>query len=192
MKTRLVIILGLSFFFNRGLMAEDSHQPIPSNWIVIQDEESGLRAEFPHNPVEMNMEFPFQNTPPKGQLRFFSSPTSKGLLALATFHSSTFNEEEIGKEQLKGFFETVLVPHLFFKPVVFTHDQTYDFQHTEEQREAFFQFSFLDKGILKRLEGIATIDEHTLYIAFYLASESDFDQEVYQRFLNSIQFPNKF
>lgn len=190
MKTGLAVtvILGLSLFFNRGIMAEQT----PPNWVAIHDEENGLRAEFPHNPVEMNIEFPFQNTPPKGQLRFFSSPTPKGLLALTTFNSSTFNDIELGEAHLKEFFETVLVPHLFFNPAVFNHHQTYHFQKNDEQEKASFQFSFQDKRTIKRLEGIAVIHEQTLYVAFYMASENDFDQDVYHRFLDSIQFPEKF
>lgn len=190
MKPSLAFILGLSLFFNRGLMAEHAEQPNSPNWIAIHDEENGLQAKFPHNPVEMNIAFPFQNTPPKGQLRFFSSPTPKGLLALTTFNSPTFNEEELQKERLKEFFETVLVPHLFFDPSVFNHHQTYHFQNNQKRGESSFQFSFKDKGMTKRLEGIATIYEQTLYVAFYMASESDFDQDVYHHFLDSVQFPN--
>jgi hypothetical protein len=188
MKARLgILILGLSIFFNRGLMAEHSS----FNWVAMQDEETGLRAEFPHYPVEMNIELPFQNTPPTGQLRLYSTPMEKGLLALSTFFSPAFNAEGLQKEQLQTFFETVLVPHFFFNPAVFQQHQTYRFRtlEIEGQEAASFQFSFKDHKVLKRLEGMAYIQDQTLYVAFYMASDSDFDQEVFKYFLNSVQFP---
>lgn len=190
MKARLgILILGLSLFFNRGLMAEQSTPS--SHWVTMYDEETGLRADFPHDPVEMNIELPFQNTPPTGQLRLYSAPTSNGLLALSTFFSPTFNAEGLQKEHLQKFFETVLVPHFFFNPAIFQHHQTYRFRTREIEGEevASFQFSFKDHKVLKRLEGMARIQDQTLYVAFYMASDSDFDQEVYTHFLKSVQFP---
>lgn len=189
MKPDLAAILALSLFFNGGLMGEQSPQPA---WVALHDEETGLQAQFPHNPVEMNIEFPFQNTPPDGQLRFYSAPTSKGLLALTTFFSSTFNEKELEKEHLREFFEKVLVPHLFFDPSIFKDHQTYHFLPKDQQGRTPFQFSFKDKGLLKQLEGIALVQEQTLYIAFYMVSKNDFDPEIYHRFLDSIQFPGEF
>lgn len=191
MKIRIdILILGLSLFFNRGLMAEQS-TPSSSDWVTMQDRETGLRADFPHHPVEMNIEFPFQNTPPTGQLRLYSTPISKGLLALSTFLSPTFNVDGLQKEQLHQFFETVLVPHFFFSPSVFQDHQTYNFhiKKIEGQEVASFKFSFKEQRILKKLEGMARIQDQTLYVAFYMASDSDFDQEIYTQFLQSVQFP---
>lgn len=194
MKIRLdPLFLGLSLFLSRGLMAEQSHVPFSSNWVTMQDEDTGLRVDFPQYPVEMNIELPFQNTPPTGQLRLYSTPTSKGLLAVSLFSSPTFNAEGLQKEQLLKFFETVLVPHFFFSPAVFQHHQTYRFhaKEIEGQEAASFQFSFKDHKVLKRLEGIAFIQNQTLHVAFYIASDPDFDPEVLSKFLNSIQFPKE-
>lgn len=171
-------------------MAEQSHIPFSSNWVTVQDEENGLQADFPQYPVEMNIELPFQNTPPTGQLRLYSTPISKGLLAMSTFFSPTFSAEGLEKKQLQKFFQTILVPHFFFNPAVFHHHQTYHF-HTKEiagKEAASFQFSFKDNKILKKLEGIAFIQDQTFYVAFYMASDSEFDQEILSKFLSSIRF----
>lgn len=188
-----LIILSVFCFFNRGLMAEQSKVPSFPNWVTMQDEATGLKADFPQKPVEMNIEFPFQNTPPTGQLRLYSTPTSKGLLAMSTFFSPTFNVEKLEKEKLKVFFETVLVPHFFFSPAIFQDHQTYHFhlKKIARQETASFQFSFKDQKILKKLEGIAFIQDKILYIAFYMASDHDFDSDILSKFLSSIQFPKE-
>lgn len=185
-----VVILGL-ILLSRGLMAEQSHQPLSQNWITIKDKETGLLADFPHNPLEMTFDIPFQNTPPTGQVHIYSVPTQHGLLVLSIFHSTAIHSNELDKEQVQQFFETTLVPHFFFNPAVFQEHQEYHFQifELDGQEAASFQFSFQDHGVMKKLEGLALVKNQTLYIPFYLASEKDFDQEVFNQFLGSIQFP---
>jgi len=188
-----ILILGLSILSIRGVMAEHSDQPISPDWVKIQDKQRGLQVEFPNHPVEMNIEFPLQNTPATGQLQFLSYPSSNGLLAFSSFFSLTFNTQEIDKERLKTFFETILVPHFFFNPSIFQNHQVYHF-HTAEidgKEAASFQFSFKDGKVLKRLEGLAIVVNETLYTAFYMASDSDFDQDLYERFLESVQLPQE-
>lgn len=187
-----ILILGLTLFLNRGLMATEQPHPLHSQqWITVKNGETGLLVDFPHEPLETTFEMPFQNTPPKGQIHIYSVPTPKGLLALSTFHSSTHHADKLSKQQLLQFFETVLVPHFFFNPSIFQDHQTFNFESIElEGKEAAsFQFSFRDHGVVKKLEGIAVINAQMLYIPFYLASEKDFDQKVFTRFLNSVQIP---
>lgn len=190
MKTSLkALILGLTIFFNRGIMAEHPQDRLSQDWVTIQDEETGIKVDFPHNPLEVTLDLPFQNTPPAGQIRVYSVPTSKGLLALSTWHPSSIKDNELTKEKLYEFFETVLIPHLFFNPAVFHQHQNFEFalKPFEGHPAASFVFSFEDHGVMKKLEGMAMNKEGTLYIPFYLAAKSDFDRQILQRFLKSIQ-----
>lgn len=176
-------------------MANHSHSPLSFEWVSFVDRESGLRAKLPHHPIEMNIDTPFQNTPPKGQLRLYSTPTSNGLFALSCFTSATFHQSGLEKESLRVFFETILAPYFFFNPSIFKNHQTYDFQFTQSQEEkdtGSFQFTFFDQHTLKRLEGIAQMTDKTLYTAFYIASDTEFDHDVYARFLDSIEFSERF
>lgn len=108
---------------------------------------------------------------------------------MSTYHSSTLHDGQLAKEQLLQFFETVLVPHFFFNPAVFQDRQVYHFTPTQyEGLEAVsFNFSFVDHGTVKRLEGVALIKNQTLYIPFYLASEGDFDRKILSKFLKSFR-----
>lgn len=190
MKTSLnVLILGLTFILNRGAMAEQSQDPLSQHWVTIQDTETGLKADFPHPPLEITLDYPFQNTPPTGQIHVYSVPTQKGLLALSTFHSSTLKDKELKKEMLHEFFETILVPHFFFNPSVFQNQQIFEFKATQFEGlpAASFQFYFQDHEVMKKLEGMAIIKDQTLYIPFYLASKNDIDPQILHRFLKSIQ-----
>lgn len=183
------VILGLSLFLNRGIMAEQSHDPLSQNWVTIKDDGTGLKADFPHHPLEITLDVPFQNIPPKGQIHVYSVPTQKGLLALCTFRSSTLKDNELSKESLNEFFETILVPHFFFNPSIFQDHQIFDFTATQFDGHpaSSFQFSFQDHEVVKQLKGIALIKDQNLYIPFYLASKNDFDPQILKRFLKSIQ-----
>lgn len=187
---KFIGIWGLLLFISGGLMAEQIDPSSPQSWVTIKDDQTGLQADFPHYPLEMTFDVPFQNTPPKGQIHLYSVPTKAGLLVLSTFHSSEIDSEWLQKERLHQFFETILVPHFFFNPAVFQDQQVFNFQmdKIDGQESASFEFSFRDHGTLKKLEGIALVRDQTLYISFYLASEKDFDQEMLNRFLSSIQF----
>ena len=189
---KFIKIWGLILFINGGrLMAEQTQQLFPDPWITIKDDQIGLQADFPHRPLEMTFDFPFQNLPPTGQIHFYSVPTKAGLLVLSTFSSSAIKPEWLQKEQLHQFFENVLVPHFFFNPAVFQDHQVFNFRMGEfnEQDAAFFEFTFRDHGVVKKLDGIAQVHHQTAYLSFYLASEKDFDIEVLNRFLSTIQFP---
>ncbi len=181
-------IWGLTLLLCGGLMAEQ----LPKNWVTIKDEESGLQADFPHQPIEMTFEVPFQNTPPKGQMHLYSVPIPTGVLVLSTFTSPTVNANWLQKEQLFHFFEKVLVPYVFFNPSVFQDHQVFNYQSKKIKgdKAASFQISYHDHGVIKKLEGIAISKKDKLYTYFYLASEKDFDTKVFQRFIDSIYLPN--
>lgn len=190
MKTSITVVLfGLGITLSRGSMSDQLHDPHSQKWVTIKNKESGLKVDFPLTPLEMSFDIPFQNTPPEGQIHVYSLPTQKGLLVLSTFHSLKMDSKELTKEKLLQFFETILVPHFFYNPSIFHDHQDFKFKsvHSENGESASFQISFLDHGIEKRLEGIALIKNQTLYIPFYLASDMDFDQTVFDRFLGSVQ-----
>jgi len=184
-------IIGSLLLSSGDLMAQQLHPELPQHWVTVKDEETGLRVDFPQSPLEMTFHIPSQNTPSKGLLHVYSLPNEKGILILSTFHSSSVDSKWIEKESIHQFFETILVPHLFFNPAIFQDQQIFNFQSIEikGQESASFEFSFLDHKVLKKLEGIAQIKDQTLYISFYLASEKNFDQGLLNKFLSSIQFP---
>ncbi len=186
-----LFIWGLIIFLRGGLMAEQLHHPLPPLWVTIKDDETGLQIDFPHRPLEMTFDVPFQNSPPQGHIHFYSLPIQKGVLGLSIFRSVTIQSNGLHKEQLYQFFETLLVPHFFYNPEIFRHLQVFNFHPTEFHGEdsASFQFSFQDHGVVKKLEGIALVKNQTLYVCFYLASEKDFDSETLKHFLSSLQLP---
>jgi hypothetical protein len=184
------------FIIGGGLMAEQSKQspspqPRSQHWLTIEDDKTGFKIDFPHRPLEMTFEVPFQNTPPRGQIHLYSVPMQSGLLAFSTYHSATVDSNLLQKEQFYQFFETILVPHFFFNPAVFQDQQMFHYHLNElvGKESASFVFSFLDHQVVKKLEGIALLKDQILYLSFYLASEKDFDHEVLHRFLTSMQFP---
>lgn len=180
---------GIAIFLRGGLMAEQLYSQ-PQQWTTIKDE-TGLQIDFPHHPLKLSFDVPFQNHPPQGQIDIYSLPIQKGLLGLSTFHSATIHTDWLQKERLYQFFETLLVPHFFYNPEIFQNQQVFNFQLSEFHGEesAVFQFSFQDHGLVKRLEGIALIKNQTLYVCFYLASANNFDPETLKRFLSSLQLP---
>lgn len=186
-------ILGIFLFFNRGVMSDQSNDLLSLQWVAIQDKAAGLTADFPHHPLEMTFDIPFQNTPPTGQVHVYSVPTQKGLICLSTCTSPSLKDAQLTKEELLQFFENVLVPHFFFNPAVFQDKQTYNFQPTKYEGldAATFQFTFLDHGVKKKLEGIALIKKNILIIPFYLASGNDFDAKVLDRFLKSFRLKTR-
>jgi hypothetical protein len=177
--------LNLSYF-SGGHMVEHN----PQNWITIKDQETGIQADFPHQPLEMTFDVPFQNTPPKGKIHLYSFPTQSGILVLTIYSSETLNDDWLQKENLHHFFADLLAPHLFFDPLVFQNQQTFTFQpeQIDGEKGVSFQISYHDHGAIKKIEGIARMSVHTLYVYFYLASEKSFDQELFSRFLDSIAF----
>jgi len=172
--------------FSRGGMAVQ-HDLLSEPWVTVKDKTTGLSADFPHHPLEMTFDVPFQNTPPTGQIHIYSVPTHKGLIGLTTYRSDTLTDGHLTKEKLLEFFDTVLVPHFFFNPAVFKDHQVFNYKPAEYEglKGAEFQFSFLDHQFEKKLNGIGLIKDHTLYILFYLASNKDFDQKILDRYLNS-------
>lgn len=172
-------------FLMGGLMAE-SHTT--EKWMTIEDREAGLRADFPQRPLDIIFDIPFQNTPATGHLHVYSVPTKTGVLILSTLTSPSVTTKMLEKEQLKQYFETVLVPHLFYSPKIFQDRQTFKYtsKEVEGHPAASFLFTYQDHDQQKRLEGFAFVKEHNLYTYFYLASEQNFDQNLLNRFVSSI------
>jgi hypothetical protein len=186
MKVKLWIwAWGLSLLLCGGLMAEE----ISQEWVTIKDQKTGLQVDFPRKPLEMSFETPFQNTPPEGQIHLYSAPMPSGILVASTFTSNKVSSDNLQKKALYQFFESILVPHFFFNPAVFNDQQvfTYEPKLIAGHPAASFHFSFHDHSLVKRLEGIAMVKKHTLYVYFYLASEHAFDTEVLNRFLHSVK-----
>lgn len=192
MKTTwTTLFLGISCLLSRGIMADQTNQPQAHKWLTVKDEETGVVADFPHQPLELSFDHPFQNTPSQGQVRIYSVPTQKGLLVVSTFHSSTLQSPEVNKELLQWFFEKVLVPHFFFNPTVYQDHQTFNYVPLKayELQGGSFEISFLDHDVIKKLKGLAVIKDQTLYLPFYLAAEDGFDKQVFDQFLKSVKIP---
>lgn len=181
--------MNLGFFLSCLLLlafrieGEVMKNPVFEDWVTIKDESTGVEAEFPHVPLEMDVDTPFQNSSLEGHIHLYSLPMQKGLLVLCNFQSF-IHLENISKEGVKRFFEDILIPHFFFDPAVFLEEQTFDFDGNEKQ--ASFIFSFKDHQEIKKLEGKIFKKDNLLYIPFYLSSEKDFDSKLLRRFLNSI------
>jgi hypothetical protein len=162
---------------------------VSQHWVTVKDQETGLQADFPRHPLEMTFEVPFQNTPPTGHIHLYSVPTKTGILVASTFNSPNVNSDWLQKEKFYQFFEAILVPHFFYNPAVFQDQQqfTYEFKQMGGKKAASFHISFHDHGIVKKLEGVAMVKEHTLNAYFYIASEQAFDHEMFDHFLSSIK-----
>lgn len=194
MKTTIHIVLlrllGALLFFTDGLMADPVASKDPSQWVTIQDQESGLVADFPHFPLEMEWDIPFQNTPPSGHVHLYSMPTQTGVLILSTLHSLEVTPEWIHEKKFKDFLDTILIPHLFYQPKTFYQQQVFHYtpESFDEAKGASFQISYQDHDVIKQMEGRALVKDRTLCLFFYLGSKKTFDQELYKRFLNSVHF----
>lgn len=180
----------LAWLLSGGFLMAKQVSP---NWVPIKDETIGLQADFPHQPLEMTFDIPFQNTPPLGQIRFYSTPIPTGTLVLSIFTSPAITSRWLQKEKIYHFFEKILVPHLFFDPQIFYHEQTFTHQLTKHQGEkaAFFQISYEDHGTTRKLEGIAKIHKNVFYTYFYLAPSEGFDSEIAKRFFDSVHLTEK-
>lgn len=164
-------------------MAQQSSE----DWFTISDKENELKADFPHRPLEMNFDIPFQNTPPQGRIRFYSFPLPEGTLILSIYHSKDVGQKSLKKNQFHDFFENTLVPRFFFDPLLFRNKQTYEYELQENNNSATFKFTYVDHEEKKKLEGVAKIKKDALYTFFYIASEKHFDREIFDRFINSIE-----
>jgi hypothetical protein len=191
MKTNLKIgFWGFVLLLLSGvLMAERASESLSHHWVTIQDEATGCQVDFPHPPLKITFDIPFQNTPPTEPLTIYSAPTRNGILVLSTFTSSAIDAEWLQEVSLKQFFETVLVPHLFYNPPVFQEYQTFCFSPQQESQNptASFQFSYQDHGVVKKLDGKVMIKDHSLCVCFYLASTKVFDDDTLDYFLNSFR-----
>lgn len=166
-------------------------EQLQKNWVTITDQETGLQIDFPHTPLEMTFEIPFQNTPPTGKIHLYSAPITTGIFVLSIFiPSKVTNMEWLQKEHFYEFFKTYLVPHLFFNPAIFYDQQVFNYQPKQihGEKKASFEISYLDHAIVKKIKGIAMIKNYVLYICFYLTSEKDFNQKMLEHFLKSIHF----
>lgn len=163
-----------------GFMAAEAHE-----WVTIHNDEKGIRADFPHLPLEMTIELPFQNTPPVGDLHFYSAPTQMGLFVLSIWSSPLVDHNWLKKEKFHLFFETILSPHLFYDPNVFRQHQTFEYA-IQAENAASFRFTYEDHESLKRLEGINIVKGTILYTYFYLAAEDLFDFQLFHRFVDSV------
>lgn len=188
MKT--TIGLACLLMMTGGLM-EDNKKAAGNEWVTVRDEKTGLQVDFPHEPIEMSFEIPFQNTPPKGTVRLYSVPGPKGLFVLGTFKADEMTKDWLSKEKLSDFLNHVLAPHFFYDPAVFRNEQIFGYRPKEVEGNpgALFQIFYLDHETEKQVEGYATVRDRVLYIYFYLSSVHDFDHERLKRFVNSVKFP---
>ena len=159
-----------------------------TSWISFHDSHHHLKADFPHQPIAMNFDLPFQNTPPTGSLDVFSCPTRSGVYMLAIFKSSEIPNEFISTT-FKKQFEQYLISHLFFNPKIFVQNQ--QFKSTPITRNGLnghsFEFSYEDEGHVKHLEGMVFLKDHTQYCLFGLAAKDHFNHHELEHFLDSFK-----
>ncbi|MDP1879377.1 MAG: hypothetical protein Q8K60_00390 [Parachlamydiaceae bacterium] len=190
MKKKSIVILNLilGLALTGGLMADKPLHETPFQWKTFQDKKSGIEISFPHTPLEMSFEVPFQNSPPRGIFHFYSEPTPAGLFALSIFHSEDVSDKWLNQSEIIHFFKKILVPHVFYHPKVFENQQHFDYQlvQDEEEQKAIFTISFIDHEVEKKLKGIAIVRNQFLYIPFYLASAAEFDPTLFDHFIQSL------
>ena len=179
-----LIFWGFALFLGGHLMAEQFSHP----WITVKGK--GFQADFPHPPIEMTFDVPFQNTPRSGELKIYCVSTASGIFVLSHLTSAQIHPHWLKKEHLHQFFETTLIPYFFFNPSIFKDNQVFHYQpiQIQEKNGAAFQISYRDHDVLKRLEGQAIVKKDQLYVYFYLTSDSSFDPKILTHFLNGLQF----
>lgn len=174
----IVFLVGLSFLHLGGVMAENQ-------WFTLHDQEMNVRIDFPHKPLEMSIELPFANTPPKSLLKLYSLPTHEGLFVLSIYEDPTLSSVSLNEKYIRSFFDNILVPHFFYNPQTF-HDHQFFHVTPKDEISSKISIEFQDHGVIKKLEGETILKGQTLYLYFYLASNDQFDQKAFERYLHSV------
>ncbi len=156
MKKFLNIFILSMIFFSRNIVAESTDDLFSAEWVKIKDAKTSVSADFPYEPIQMNFDTPFQNTPSKGKICIYSAPTLHGLLGLSIFYSPELEFERWNKEKIQQYVEKLLIPHFFFDPAPFQQHCTSHFQPMvlKGQEAVFFQFSFQYQEVVKKIEGL--------------------------------------
>jgi len=185
MKTRGIVslVLGMSFYLG-GVMAQQVTDPLSHPWVKIADPVTGLEASFPQSPIEMTYDLPFTNTPPTGQLHLYSSPVPHGVLVSGILVSSTVTADWLQEKNFKNFFNSIVVPRLFYYPKVFKQNQSFQVQSNKDLLT--FDVTYQDHQTTKQMNGKALVKNHMIYFAFYLASQQTFDPQLLDYFMQSI------
>lgn len=170
--TTCILLLGVS-------MGEAAEKP----WVSIQDSKDRMKATFPHAPIEMSFDIPFQNTPSQGRLHVFSCATQTGVFLLCALSIPNIDKKIVEKDDFKKTFETYLVPRLFYYPQLFKKQQTYSASKREEGLT--FRFSYQDKTDKRILQGQAAVKGNILYTLIYIATEAHFNEHEWEKFQHS-------
>ena len=182
---RLILCLGINL---GGLMAQNVNDPLSHQWVKMHDKTTGLTASFPQNPIDITYDLPFENPPPAGKLHLYSAPVSHGVLVSGVLVSDFVTNELIKEKAFKRFFESIVIPRLLYYPRVFRQEQ--NFQVQEEADHLTFQVTYLDHQTRKKMEGKAFVKNQMIYFAFYLATQTDFESDLYENFIQSVQVSN--
>lgn len=166
------------------------YPPSRPSWITFRHA-SGWHADFSHYPVEMTFDIPFQNTPPTGQLRVYSTPTEEGALIVSNFTSPEVNPDCLSQEKLQAFFDGKLIPWLFCQPALFRDCPLIPLPLPTSKNAPGVAFSLFSRAPHepRQLEGRAAVVGNTLYVWFYVASEQTFNAATCHRFLDSMHLP---
>ncbi|MBA2369140.1 MAG: hypothetical protein H0V82_08980 [Candidatus Protochlamydia sp.] len=170
--TTCILLLGVS-------MGEAAEKP----WVPIKDSKYHMEAAFPHAPIEMSFDIPFENTPAQGRLHVYSCATKTGVYLLCALSIPNIDKKTLEKDTFKKTFEAHLVPRLFYYPQLFKKQQTYSASKKEEGLA--FQFSYQDKADKRLLKGHAAVKGSILYTLIYIASEGHFDKHEWEKFQGS-------
>jgi hypothetical protein len=170
--TACILLLGVS-------MGEAAEKP----WVAIKDSKDQMEAAFPHAPIEMSFDIPFQNTPAQGRLHVFSCATQTGVYLLCALSIPNIDKKTLEKDAFKKTFEAHLVPRLFYYPQLFKKQQTYSASKKDESLT--FRFSYQDKADKRILQGHAAVKGNILYTLIYIATEAHFDEQEWEKFENS-------
>jgi hypothetical protein len=159
----------------------------PKSWIEVVDSTDGMKASFPHKPIQMNFDIPFQKKASKDHLHIFTSSTKTGVFLLSTLKASFVSDQLLDEKNFKKTFETYFVSPLFYSPQYFQRNQTFSTSYSKfkGKKSLFFQFTYQDKHTVRVLKGFATVKEYTLYTLFYSSSQNQFKDTDFQYFINS-------
>ncbi len=191
---KYVSIISIAMVIMEGdVMAKSEKNKSSQKWVTFKEVQKGVQVDFPHQPVSLIFDLPYQNTPPTGMLEVISCPTTSGIYLLAILDEPNVTEQSLEPDEFRRLFQDYLISHLFFNPRSFQYHQT--FHHASTTYEDFpalsFEFSYDDEDVMKHLEGLAVLKDEKLYCLFSLASDNHFDRKGLKKFLDSATFQLK-
>lgn len=159
-------------------------------WIPVRDRIEQAEIFFPHHPIHMHFDFPVEKKEQQGFLDVYSAPIENGLFMFCSLYSPEFSGDELAPSLFENIFYKSIIQRMFYRPQDFQNHQTVSYE--KMVMNGFpalnFSMSFEEHGVMKKLAGISILRDQKLTILFYLASEKDFNEELFHHYIDSFHF----